>query len=169
MRFNTQNTCFILQFMVQLVYIRKFSGDYMKKIKELLVKHKEIILYILFGGMTTLINIVVYSLCYYALHTGNSAANIISWVLSVLFAYVTNKVWVFESKSINPKVLAGEVLSFFGCRLATGALDFVIMYIAVDILLLPAIVFKVLSNVIVIVLNYIASKLLIFNKRKDGK
>ncbi len=128
----------------------------------MLKKYKEVIMYLLFGGLTTVINIAVYNLLYYAAHIGNVPSNIIAWIISVLFAYVTNRLWVFESK--NGSVIK-EAASFFGCRSLTGLLDVAVMFLAVDILKLPAGIMKLVSNVIVIVLNYVASKLWIFGRQ----
>lgn len=129
-------------------------------------KKKEVLLYCFFGALTTLINIVIYNLCFYLLNINNSLSNVISWVVSVIFAYVTNKVWVFDSRSFKISVIISEILSFFGCRLATGVIDILIMYIAVDRLYLTAWILKILSNIIVIILNYVASKFFIFKKQK---
>lgn len=135
------------------------------KIRELIVKYKELISYGIFGVLTTVINIVVYTVCYNLLGISNVVSNVIAWILSVLFAYVTNKIWVFESKSTEWKVLIYEMGSFFGCRLATGLLDLAIMYVTVDKLALNSTLMKCVSNVIVIIANYIFSKLVIFKKK----
>lgn len=135
------------------------------KVKELIVKYKELISYGIFGVFTTLINIVVYTVCYDKLGIDNVVSNIIAWILSVLFAYVTNKIWVFESKSTELKVLLREMSSFFGCRLATGLLDLIIMYVAVDVMAWNSTLMKCVSNVIVIIANYIFSKLIIFKRK----
>ena len=87
-------------------------------------------------------------------------------MLSVLFAFVTNKLWVFESKSFKFKLFLTELCNFILCRLATGVLDLGIMFVGVDLLKGPAIVLKIVSNVIVIILNYIMSKVLVFKKNK---
>ena len=120
----------------------------------------------LFGGFTTLINTVSYSVLIKWLNVENVPSVIISWVLSVAFAYITNKLWVFESKSFDKKTLTKEIPSFFGARVLTGILDLAIMYIAVDVCKSPTeILWKLLSNVIVIILNFVASKMLIFKKK----
>lgn len=150
---------------------------------DLYKKYKEMILYIVFGGLTTLVNMAVYYAMFDRMSFGNVISTIWAWILSVLFAYITNKLFVFESKSFSAKVLAAEMASFFLCRLATGVIDLAIMYLfvdmdicgmAADIWKLPVIgmiikfpmIMKLLSNVIVIILNYIASKLFIFKKDK---
>ncbi len=122
---------------------------------------REIFLYVFFGALTTLINIVVYWLLYYGLSVSNTASTIISWLLSVLFAYVTNKAWVFE-KGNKPAIK--EAAEFFASRVSTGVLDLLIMYVFVEVLLFEGGIIKLLSNVIVIVLNYLLSKLFVFKK-----
>ena len=138
----------------------------MKKLIDIYKKYKEQINYLIFGGLTTLINIVVYYLAYNQMHISNVNSNIIAWILSVLFAYITNKLWVFENRNNELKNLLFEVCTFFGCRLATGFMDLAIMYVTVDILGWYSLLMKVIANILVIVLNYIASKLVIFKKNK---
>ena len=120
------------------------------------------ILYLIFGGLTTLINIVAYFVCYNLLEISNVTSNIIAWVVAVFFAFVTNKVYVFESKS---KSILYELSTFLACRLGTGVLDLGIMYFTVDILKWNALLMKIISNVIVIVLNFVFSKMIIFKKK----
>ncbi len=134
--------------------------------KELITKYKSIITYGIFGVLTTIINIVCYQVLYSQVHISNVVSNIIAWVIAVAFAYVTNKIWVFESKSLEPKVLLAEIWKFVTCRLATGALDLAIMYVGVDLMHGPSMMLKIVSNVIVILLNYVASKIIIFKKEK---
>ena len=128
-------------------------------------KYQSFISYAVFGVLTTVVNIVTYSVCYNKLGIGNTLSNVIAWILAVAFAYVTNKLWVFDSKSWKWEVLRREVPAFISCRLATGVLDIVIMFICVDIMGLHALLMKVISNVLVIILNYVFSKLVIFKKK----
>ena len=137
----------------------------MSNLKQYFLKYKEAILYLVFGGLTTVINIVSYHLLYEIMSVSNTLSNVIAWVLSVLFAFITNKIWVFESKERGAALLR-EAVSFFGCRAATGVLDLAIMFLCVDLLSLPATPCKIASNVIVIILNFIFSKLLIFKGDK---
>ncbi len=132
------------------------------KIQEICQKYKSLILYVVFGVLTTAVNTLAYLLCFQILGWSNLLSTAVAWFTSVLFAFFTNKLWVFGSKSFTGKILIRELISFFSCRIATGALDMAIMYIAVDKLALNELLWKLLSNIIVIVLNYIASKLLIF-------
>lgn len=137
----------------------------MKKIKELFVKYREPILYLFFGGCTTLVNIAVYYLCS-RINFGTAISTVIAWFVSVLFAYITNRKYVFDSKVNGVVDILKESISFFSCRLATGILDLVIMIVFVDWLHVNDMFMKILSNILVILLNYIASKLLIFKKKQ---
>lgn len=130
-----------------------------------LKKHKEFLLYAFFGILTTLVNIVSYYLLYNMLFIKNVPAVIISWALSVAFAFFTNKLFVFESRSFKLSIVLRESATFFSARLFTGILDVIIMYIAVDLLLLDSLFWKIVSNVIVVILNYILSKIWIFKKQ----
>ena len=134
------------------------------KIKELVKKYKFIILYGIFGVLTTVINIGVYGLLYSVLGVSNVLSNVVAWIVSVLFAFITNKLWVFESKSFDFNLLIKELGSFTDCRLATGVLDLGIMFVGVDLLKGPAIILKVTSNIIVMILNYVMSKIFVFKK-----
>ena len=127
--------------------------------------YKQVFLYLVFGVLTTAVNVAVYYLCYNIAHIENVVSVIIAWVLSVAFAYITNKLFVFESRSFEKSVFIPEVLSFVSCRTLTGILDVAIMYVAVDALSGNSLVWKVLSNIIVIILNFIASNILIFKKK----
>ena len=135
--------------------------------KALLEKYRGLILYVVFGVLTTAINIAVYALCYRVLRLPNVPSNVIAWILAVLFAFVTNKLYVFESKSLERGTVARELASFVGARLATGLLDLAVMFVGVDLLHGPDLVFKVGSNVIVIILNYVLSKLVVFRKKTE--
>lgn len=128
---------------------------------------REVISYLVFGGLTTLVNIVVYAICTMVLGWAVLASNILAWILSVLFAYVTNRAFVFHSGRKSAAGLLGEAAGFFAGRLATGAFDTLFMIVAVDMLHLPNLVMKVASNVVVIILNYVISKLLVF-RSSDG-
>lgn len=123
-----------------------------------------LLLYMLFGAGTTLVNILLFELFYYQLEAGTIASNVIAWAGSVLFAFVTNKWYVFESKDWNLKLTAREFVSFTGCRGLTGLMDLAVMCIGVDMLHYEARIVKLLVNILVIILNYIASKV-IFRKK----
>lgn len=132
--------------------------------KNLIKNHRDLILYLIFGICTTLVNMFTYWFCAHILNFSVIFSTIIGWILSVLFAYITNRTWVFQSKATGSKQILKEITSFFSCRLLTGILDLIIMFVFVDILGMNDMLIKIISNVVVIVLNYIASKLLIFKK-----
>lgn len=127
----------------------------------------QMIRYLIFGILTTAINEAVYYVCFHPLHRSNLFSTAVAWFAAVLFAFITNKLWVFGSKSFSKSVFLRECLSFFSCRIATGILDMAIMYVSVDCYGQNELLWKLLSNGVVIVLNYVASKLLIFKKQKS--
>lgn len=143
----------------------KYSDTLDKKIKRNLIKYKAFLAYGIFGVFTTFVNVAIYHFCYNMVAMSNTLSNIVSWFFAVFFAYITNKLWVFESKTWKWKVLCKEVPAFISCRLATGIMDLLIMYVSVDVMHGPAVLMKLLSNVLVIILNYVFSKLIIFKKR----
>ena len=135
-------------------------------LKELWAKYKDLIPYVIFGVLTTAVNVAVYALCARIFGLSTVVSTVIAWVAAVLFAYITNRKWVFHSKATGAAAILKEIASFFICRLLTGILDVGIMKLFVDILGFDDVIVKAASNVIVIILNYVASKLVIFKKEK---
>ena len=133
--------------------------------KNWIIKNKEVILYLFFGGCTTLVNIVAYAAATRLLSMTVVFATALAWLLSVIFAYVTNRKYVFESTAYGGKADLIELVSFLGCRIFSGVLDIFLMWLLVDMAGFPDLVIKILSNIIVIVLNYVASKFWIFKKK----
>ncbi len=134
-------------------------------INKLLNKNKELILYLFFGVATTLINVVAYYMFARLLNFNILSSTIIAWVLSVIFAYITNKIWVFQGKTKSLKELVREFISFIVFRLASGGIDVGIMFIFCSLLGFNDLYVKIVSNVIVVILNYVASKLFIFTSK----
>ena len=132
--------------------------------KQLLRKYRDVWLYLVFGALTTLVNFLGYYLLSGPLALATVPATCIAWALSVAFAYGTNRRWVFCSQEKTPAGILREMGSFVACRLLSGLLDVGIMFVFVDLLHGPDLLVKLLSNVIVILVNYIASKLLIFRR-----
>lgn len=130
-------------------------------------KSIEVILYLIFGVLTTAVNIVVYFICSRFFNFEVISSNISAWLVSVFFAYFTNRTIVFRSKTKGFSSVLKECMNFFLCRLSTGILDTVIMFVSVDLLEFNDVVMKVLSNIIVIVLNYLISKLLVFRMKEE--
>ena len=139
----------------------------MNNISIIFKKHKDVIAYLFFGVCTTLVNVVAYWFCAHGLKLGTMQSTVLAWISAVLFAYVTNRKWVFNSEAKGRIEIMKEMLSFFGCRFATGVVDLLCMFVFVQLLGLNDVIIKFLSNIIVIVLNYVASKMIIFRKNKD--
>ena len=137
----------------------------MKKILDLLKKHQEIISYLFFGGLTTLVNYAVYLPCYNWLHLSGAVSNMIAWVAAVTFAYLTNKPFVFNSHDWSMKVVLPELTKFVGCRVGSGMAETAIIFATVDLLHWNGNVIKLITSILVVVLNYVASKLLVFRKK----
>lgn len=136
-------------------------------IKKYYLKYKEIINYLIIGALTTVISLIVYyALVLTILDPGNSLelqiANVISWIFAVLFAYFTNRKYVFESKSEG----FGEMIKFFLSRIGTLLVDMALMYVFVSSLHFNDKIMKVIVQIIVIILNYILSKFIVFKGDK---
>ena len=135
------------------------------KLKEMMEKYKDIYPNAIFGILTTIINIVVYLFFAHILKKEVMLSTLAAWFLSVLFAYVTNRKWVFHSGVLTFSNIIREAVAFFICRLATGIADILIMFIFVNIFHFNDLFIKIISNIAVIILNYVASKWIIFNHK----
>ena len=126
---------------------------------------REVFFYLFFGVLTTLINIAAYYLLRLA---GGSVAvsTTIGFAASVLFAYVTNRKWVFESKAAGAREVLMEMWKFFSVRIGTYVFDLLLMLLLVDVLKFSDLLCKIAVNVLVVVLNYIASKCIVFRRKK---
>ena len=120
---------------------------------------RELFLYIFFGVLTTLVNIAVYLFFTRLLCVNYLISNILAWALSVLFAYVTNRIWVFESR--NNDILK-EMALFFAGRIFSGVVDTGLMWLLIDVLFVGDAISKIIVQVIVVVLNYVLSKAVVF-------
>lgn len=143
----------------------------MKKILGLYKKYEEIINYLIVGVLTTVVSLVVkWGLLFTILDAKDAlqlqVAVVISWIVAVIFAYITNRIFVFKSKS---KKILKEILSFFGSRLLTLGMEMVIMWFFVTLLKLNSdiwvLIWTMVAQVLVIIFNYIFSKLFVFRKK----
>ncbi len=125
----------------------------------------EMFMYLIFGGLTTLINIIVYYICT-IFNFSTAVSTTVAFIISVIFAYVTNRKWVFNSKASKPSEILSELWKFFSVRIFTYFADLILMILLVDKLYFNELVCKIAVNLLVIVLNYIASKVIVFRKRK---
>lgn len=137
----------------------------MERLKELLRRHSDILLYLVFGLLTTAVNYMVYLPCYNWLQLSSAVSNVLAWAAAAAFAFVTNKPFVFHSHDWSAKKLIPELTGFIGTRLGSGGLETVILLIFVDMLHMNGNLWKLLTSVIVVVLNYIGSKTLVFRKK----
>ncbi|MDO4499843.1 MAG: GtrA family protein [Erysipelotrichaceae bacterium] len=131
-------------------------------IKKLYEKYKELINYLFFGGCTFVVSMVIFYLCNQLLKMNEHLANIISWFFAVLFAYLTNRKYVFTSNASTKEELFKEVTSFYGARLATLGVEEVIIYVGITLLHFNPMIIKVIGQVVVILSNYVLSKLFVF-------
>lgn len=136
----------------------------MNKIKELLQKYWDVITYLVFGVLTTIVNYLIYLPVYNLLGLSAAVSNAIAWVVAVAFAYLTNKPFVFKSHDWSWQVVLPELSKFVGCRVASGVAETVILLLTVDILGWNGNLWKIVTSVLVVVLNYFASKFLVFKK-----
>lgn len=159
----------------------------MSKIKDLFIKYKEIITYVIFGVLTTVVSWGSYTVFVEVLSMKVFVGNLLSWICAIVFAYVTNKLWVFESKSWKPGVIGKEIVTFVASRGITGVIEILCvpllaktgfdnifygilekMNISIGILFTDGIYSKIFLSVVVVILNYFFSKFIIFkNKKKD--
>lgn len=138
-----------------------------KKINALIKKYREIIVYIIVGGLTTALNMVIHFglMKFTKLH--ELVIVFIAWVFAVIFAYIVNKLWVFQSKSFEKDVLVHEIVSFTGARVLSLGIEELIFLIFVTWLAMSQGIIKIVAGVIVIIINYIFSKLLIFKNKSQ--
>ena len=155
----------------------------MKKLTELLDKYKELISYVFFGALTTLVNFLTFSL--FRALLGEELYllnNAIAWFVSVVFAYITNKIFVFKSESFETKTLLKEISEFFGARIFSFGIEEGGMWLLIDLLgfgeyslkasgleISGQLIAKLILSVIVVIFNYFASKLVIFRKKASNK
>ncbi len=144
----------------------------MKRLKELYFKYREPVDYLFFGGLTTAVNWLAYALSVGVLGLSVTAGNIFSWVCAVAFAFVTNKLWVFRSKSWAWPQWGKEAAAFVGGRVFSGLVELaglpLLMKLGLDQTLfgVEGFVAKIAISVVVIILNYFLSKFLAFRKPK---
>lgn len=136
----------------------------MKKLRAWIKNHYDIWLYLVFGVLTTAVNYVVYLPCYNWLNLSAAVSNVLAWAVAVAFAYVTNKPFVFRSHDWSAKTVVPELAKFVGSRVASGALETTVIFVTVDCLNWNGNLMKLITSILVVILNYVASKLLVFRK-----
>lgn len=129
-------------------------------------KYKEGLLYLFFGGCTTLINIISF-IIFRQFKLSVDVSNIIAWLIAVIFAFITNKLFVFDSKNTDRKTVMKETISFLIARVISLGIDTGLLHLMIDFMKIHEVIAKVISNIVVIIVNYIFSKLFIFKKEKE--
>ena len=129
---------------------------------------REGVAYLIFGVLTTVIDYAISNFLFYIVHMASIPAQTIAWIAAVLFAFVTNKWWVFNSRSLNPMEVWREFVSFVLCRVATFLFNLAALFILGDLMGMEFFICKLAISVVVVVLNYIFSKILIFSEKKDN-
>ena len=135
-----------------------------QKLRGLVVKYWDIVSYLFFGVLTTAVNYIVYLPVYNLLGLSAAVSNVIAWCFAVAFAYLTNKPFVFTSHDWSAKTVIPELTKFVSCRIASGAAETILLLITVEILGWHGNVWKLITSVLVVVLNYLFSKLIVFIK-----
>lgn len=137
----------------------------METVRKLWQKYRHLVIYVIFGTLTTVVNYAVYLPLYNWLHLSATVSDIIAWGVSVIFAYVTNKTYVFHSPDWSAKVVAKELVSFLGCRLVSGVIEVLILMLTVDILAWDGNWMKLITSMLVVFVNYFGSKFWVFKSR----
>ena len=128
------------------------------------ILNKETISYVIFGILTTIVNLISYYFFSNIININYLISNTISWIISVVFAYITNKFQVFNSKDKRKDVMVKEFIKFVNCRLTSGVIEILLLFLLVDMMKVNDIISKLAIGVIVVVLNFIFSKIFVFQK-----
>lgn len=135
--------------------------------KKLFLKHKELISYVFWGAATTGVNYCVYFACTELLRVNYLVSNVIAWVAAVAFAFVVNKLFVFASRSWETGTVLSELWKFVSARILSGVLETALLFVFVTLLRFDDGIIKIAAGIIVIILNYLISKLFIFKKSPE--
>ena len=136
-----------------------------QKAKQLIVQYWEVLSYLVFGVLTTAVNYLIYLPVYNILGLSAALSNALAWVVAVAFAYLTNKPFVFKSHDWSAQTVIPELSKFVACRVGSGAAETLILLVTVDMLHWDGNIWKLVTSVLVVILNYIASKLVVFRKK----
>ena len=138
----------------------------MSSVLKLFEKYRDVLIYLFFGALTTLVNYLFYFPLYNWLFCSAAFSNVIAWAVAVAFAYHTNKPFVFQSNDWSRHVLVPELIKFISCRIGSGLIETLALWILVDLMKWNGNGVKLVVSVLVVVLNYISSKWIVFNKKQ---
>ena len=136
-----------------------------QKLRSLAEKYRDILSYLIFGVLTTAVNYLIYLPAFNFCGISAAVSNMIAWVGAVIFAFLTNKPFVFHSYDWSAKTVVPELIKFVSCRLASGVMETVILFLAVDCMNWDGNIWKLITQVLVIIINYVGSKLLVFRNK----
>ena len=128
-------------------------------------KNKEVLMYLLFGGLTSVVGVVSFGIFHLTFGMDELIANVISWIFAVTFAFVTNRVWVFHAATDSVADFVKQMFAFYGGRVLTLVIEELMILLFIKLLQWPSMSVKVAAQVVVIVLNYVISKLFVFRKK----
>ncbi|SDA14453.1 Putative flippase GtrA (transmembrane translocase of bactoprenol-linked glucose) [Ruminococcus sp. YE71] len=160
------------------IFDRIMSVGFLKRFEPFYKAHKEVLMYLFFGGCTTVVSVAAFALgtkmfgthsAHFAglsFDAGVVAANVFSWVCAVTFAYITNRIWVFEDKAHGTGAVAKECAAFFAGRLFTLVVETVLLEVSISKFGMKDVIAKIIVSVVTIVLNYVISKLFVFKSRQ---
>ena len=137
-----------------------------KEFKIFLKKYSEVISYLFFGVLTTLINLTTFWILSTVFNLETIAATVAAWIIAVAFAFITNKIWVFKSKTKTNQETTKEAVMFVIARLVTLGIEVFLMWLMVDNFKQDKLIWKLLCNIITVILNYLFSKLIVFKEKK---
>lgn len=157
-------------------FIRACVSILPKPLRDIYYKYEEKWLYLFFGVLTTVVSFITAGISKYLLEQIGAGSTIVStgstvfsWICAVTFAYVTNRLWVFDSKAQGAKALFSEAVSFYGGRIFTLLVEMAMMWLGFTVLGINYWVTKIVANVVVLILNYVISKIFVFKDKKEDK
>ena len=136
-----------------------------ERIKQMLCKYHDILSYLFFGALTTIVNYLVYLPCYNLLGLSAVVSNVVAWAVAVVFAYLTNKPFVFRSYDWSCETVVPELTRFVGTRVASGGIESGLIWVTADVLEWDGNVWKLIISCLVVILNYIGSRALVFRRK----
>lgn len=148
------------------IFDRLMSWKALRIFKPFYKANKEVLLYLFFGGLTFIVSIGSYMLFEFIAGMPPLIANLFSWIFAVSFAYVTNRIWVFSDIAHGVSKVMKEIVAFFMGRVATLALEELILFVGITVLGFGSVAVKVIGQIVVIISNYFISKIVVFNTRK---
>ena len=165
---NTLFVKFLLQ-ILEVLWYNQSEIDWrrlmIQKLRSLILKYWDVLSYLFFGVLTTVVNYLIYLPAFNLCGLSAAVSNMIAWVGAVVFAFLTNKPFVFRSHDWSAKTVVPEFTKFVSCRLASGVLETGILLLTVDCLHWNGNLWKLVTQVLVIIINYVGSKLLVFRKK----